>query len=300
MSAMAKVSITCSGCGQPLDVNANDSGTVLECLWCGTRTPVAARTTSSSAVRAEPSSSRPSFSSPPRSDLATDDEDSSPYRLDAAPERPCPDCGRSLPADAVLCPSCGFDQKTGTRLRRTYEPLQRIWDAGWPLTRRIRLFVIGEALVLPFGLIGAWSLGQWSAFVGPWFVFTVLSVFILGTFSRTELSRNPRGKVRLTHTWRVCFVPQATQTIRLSEYEGVACGQAPDPDAWDWLVLICLTLAGIVLGILWWYFVIHPESFHVSLTKDHGFPERTLYRGWDESLAQEMANTIRAVGFGGS
>ena len=61
------------------------------------------------------------------------------------------------------------------------------------------------------------------------------------------------------------------------------------------LRLIILLIMGVVLGILWWYFVIRPDSFFVALTRDHGYPERTLYWGWDERPALDMENTIRAV-----
>src|SRR5262249_42055101 len=106
-----------------------------------------------------------------------------------------------------------------------------------------------------------------------------------------------RGKVRLTLTWRACFVPLQPETLRLSEYEGVLTGKAPAADFWDWFVLVILALGGIVLGVLWWYLVIRPDTFFVALTRDHGFPERRLYWGWDEDQAEDMARTIRAVAF---
>src|SRR5262249_49347253 len=152
---------------------------------------------------------------------------------------------------AVLCPACGFDWAKGARRRRTYEQVRRIWEAGWPLERRARLFLIGQALALPLSLLGASTLGEWTGFLAPWLVFTALPAFLLGTFARTELTRNERGKVRLTQTWRIGFIPRSTQSIRRSEYEGVASGKAPAPDFWDWFVLVILTLAGILPGVLW-------------------------------------------------
>ncbi len=264
---MGKSATTCSGCGRLLPPGA-DRG--VECRWCGMR------------VRAF----TPSY-----------DETSDPYRLDAPPERPCPGCNRMLPADAVLCPECGFDRQTGARRRRSYEPLQRSWEWGWPLRRRARLFLLGQGMALPLGLVALWALGEWSAFLGPWLVFTALTAFLLGTCARIDLTRSERGKVRLTLTWRVCFVARPAQTIRPSDYEGVVFGKAPAADFWDWFVLIILTLAGILPGMLWWYFGIRPDSFYVALTRDHGFPERTMYRGWDEGQAEDMATALRTVVF---
>ncbi len=227
----------------------------------------------------------------------SEDEGSDPYQVEVTGERPCPGCGRTLAGDVVVCAACGFDRETGERRRRSYEPLHRTWEAGWPLGRRVRLFAIGQAAALPLGVLGAWVLGEWSAFLAPCLVFAAIAAFLLGTYPRTDLTRNERGKVRLTQTWRVCFFARPTQTFRLSEYEGVASAKAPAADFWDRFVLVLLVLAGVVPGFLWWYFAIRPDSFRVALTRDYGFPERTLYWGWDERQAEEMAKTLRAVAF---
>src|SRR5262249_5671727 len=132
-----------------------------ECLWCGTKIPLAGRTASppptARARLPEPTPSEPAAPAAPaeqppppgprwyeqtpygveglvpghpalepalppatpaappkRSSPAvppprSEDEGDIPYQFDAPPERPCPGCARPLPADAVLCPACGFD-----------------------------------------------------------------------------------------------------------------------------------------------------------------------------------------------
>jgi hypothetical protein len=166
------------------------------------------------------------------------------------------------------------------------------------LPRRLVLFLMGQALALPLSLLGAWALGGWGGFVGPWLVFSVLTAFLLGTYARTDLIRSESGKVRLIQTWRVCFVARPAQAIRRSEYEGVVSGKGRAADVWDWFVQVLLLIMGILPGVLWWYFVIRPDSYFVALTRDHGFPERTLYWGWDERQAQDMARTLSKVAFG--
>jgi hypothetical protein len=230
--------------------------------------------------------------------MLSDEDDGGAYDFDAPPDRPCPGCARALPVDAVVCPSCGFDQHKGKRRRKSYEPVERAWEAGWPLERRKRLFVIGQVVAVPLSALGAWGVGAWTAFLLPWLVFSVVTAFLLGTYARTDLNRNERGKVRLTHTGRVCFFVRPTEAIPRSGYDGVVSGKAPGPDFWDYVAMIILLLAGIVLGVLWWYFVIRSDSFFVALTRDHGFPERTLYWGWDQRQADDMANTLRTVAFG--
>jgi len=211
--------------------------------------------------------------------------------------RSCPGCAHTLPEDAALCPACGFDLETGRRKRRTYEPISRRWEAGWPLARRFRLFVLGQVVALLLGLLAAWILDEWSAFLAPWLVFAALTAFLLGTYACTELTRTERGKVRLTQTWRVCFIARPAQTIRRGDYEGVVSGKARAADFWDWVACIALFLAGILFGVLWWYFVIWRDSFFVALTQAHGFPERTLYWGWDEREAHDMEKTLSEIAF---
>jgi hypothetical protein len=315
---MGKLAITCSECGELLALNTDDSRTVIECVQCGTKNPVPPRKARPAALRAgrpepspsseaqkpvssftpsPPGSAAPSAPTKPVSLPLSDEEGSTPYQVEAPAVRPCPGCARPLAENAVLCPACGFEVATGGRLRRACEPVHRSWEAGWPLPYRIRLFLIGQAVALPLAVLGALVLEEWTAFVAAWLGFSTLTAFLLGTYARTELTRNERGKVRLTQTWRVCFFARPTETIRRSDYEGVASGKARSADFWDWVTLIALTLAGIVLGVFWWYFAIWRDSFFVALTRDHGFPERTLYWGWDEQQAADMANALQTVAF---
>jgi hypothetical protein len=203
-----------------------------------------------------------------------------------------------MPVEGILCPACGFDQEAGARRPRTYEPVDRTWESGWPLPRRVRLFWIGQAVFLPLGVLGAWFLGEWAALMAPWLVVSALTAFLLGTFARTELLRNERGKVRISLTWRICFLLRPTETIRRSEYEGVISAKGPAAGTGEWIVLIVLLLSGLLPGVRWWRSVMQRDSYFVALTRDHGFPERTLYWGRDGGQAEEMAKTIRAVAFG--
>src|SRR5262249_38652176 len=124
---------------------------------------------------------------------------------------------------------------------------------------------------------------------------TVLLAFVLGTFDQIDLSRNERGKVKLSKTWRVCFRIWSTVVIPWRDYEGVASGRAKSADVWDWLTCITLLILAGIPGMIWWYLAIYPDTFFIALCKDHGYPELTLYRGKDEYKAQEIAATVREV-----
>jgi hypothetical protein len=223
---------------------------------------------------------------------ASDDEDGLPYELAGGDDRPCPNCGRYLAVDATLCPTCGFNQKTGTRVAKVYEPIERRWEAGWPFAKRRQWFITGQAVWVPMGLLGAYLLGSFWAFLGPWLGFTLLTGFLLGTYDRVNLTRSKRGVVRLAHSWRVFFRERPAEVYRISEFEGVVTGKARSADFWDWVMLILLFMAGVVPGVLWFYYAILKDSFFVALAKDHGHPSVRLYQGWDEGHMREIARTV--------
>lgn len=217
-----------------------------------------------------------------------------------------------LAHDVVLCPSCGYDSKTGRQHKKTYEAINRRWQSGWPLGTRRKLFVAGQFLAVPLSLVGAFSGGGAFGFFGPWTLFTLMTAYLLGTFNSVELTRGKKGRVTLKQTWWAFFLEQPTRTILLSEYDGVTSGRIYRTDFWDWLVTIVwagsgvlwglaitmpLLLLGLTMAGLWWYYFVNQETYYVALTKDHGHPALNLYRGWSEETMLDMAATVKDIAF---
>jgi hypothetical protein len=225
----------------------------------------------------------------------TNEDDGRPYPLRGGDESKCPECCKILEKDAALCPRCGFNLQTGKKAIRVYEPLELRWDAGLPFQRRLLLFLAGECVALVLALVGAFLAGHPSESVTSVLTFTVLTAFILGTFDRLDLTRNKRGRVVLTQTWRIFFWRRPTDTIALREYEGVVTNSAHETGLIDWIILIIALLFGIIPGLIWWFWAMQQDTFQVALTKDHGYPERILYRGWSQSRAKEIARTLHEV-----
>ena len=125
------------------------------------------------------------------------------------------------------------------------------------------------------------------------------SMYRFGVFhfdtDRLDLSRDKRGRVRLTQSWRVLFFPRAPVAINLREYEGIATGPGSQGGFMDWIMFLMFLLMGIVPGVVWFFLGMHQESFYVALTQHHGFPERMLYRGWDEARIRDLARTLHEV-----
>jgi len=234
----------------------------------------------------------PSVDSPDEEDK--EEEDGSPYGVDGADEVKCPKCGLMLPPGSVLCVRCGFHLTKRKRIAKTYQPIERTWETTCSLSARLTLFGICEAAALTLGLIGVFEGGaNLGIFIGSFLVLTAMLSFLVGTFDRIHLTRDTRGRVRLTKTWRVCFVARQPKAIDVRGYEGILSGRHRAVSPWDSWLLYFLIIFGIVPGIIWWYLVFHKLTFHVSLSRDHGFPECIVYSGWNEMQMKEIALTLR-------
>jgi DNA-directed RNA polymerase subunit M/transcription elongation factor TFIIS len=279
---------TCPKCGGPLEQEGKRGRR--RCPRCRPSTDIKAVPERVGARPASP----PAPESATSESTAFDDTDSYGV-IDGVDAPKCPGCSKPLAADAVVCPACGFNRQTGRKPPKVYEPVERHWEAGMALRTRIGLFVAFHAVVVPLGLLSALVFDELVLFCISWFVATLLLTFLLGTYDRIDLARNAKGKIQLTKMWRVCFVPQQTTAIRVSEYEGIVSGQMREVGFWDWLIVFVVLPAGVVPALIWWWYAIYHDSFQVALSRDHGYPETILYRGWSETHMREIARTMEDV-----
>jgi hypothetical protein len=288
----------CPDCGAALPADAA-AGRCPECAaaaaWAA-EAPVAppARPKRRRATEEAPESEAVPATAPPP---ATDDEDDGrPYLVSKADEeRLCPSCGRVLDAGAVVCPGCDLDLATGKKVKWVFPPVERSWDYGPPAATRWRVFVTGETLVLLLIGGGAALSGELGLMLIPLLVFTALLAFILGSYFHMDLKRDRRGRVRLTRTWHIAFVPLAPTELKRSDFDGVATGLVSENHFWEWWLLLMLLPAGLLPAVIWWYLTIHRPSFYTALTRDHGYSDTIVYRGWSEERMREVADLLREV-----
>ncbi|HZU35064.1 MAG TPA: hypothetical protein VFA18_04105 [Gemmataceae bacterium] len=271
------VTLTCTACGYRLRVPVRLQSHYRQCHRCGSR--VAGANAGS-----QPAPSR----------LLEDDDDGQPYDVAGGPERRCPECSRVLTPEAGTCAGCGLDLVTGEKPPpKTYPRIERRWQSGWPVRRRVVVWIAGQIVyIVVSGVIG-WMMGQ-SLFsiLTTWVVFTAMLSFVLGTYDWIDFTCNERGKVRLTQTWRVLFLRRPPTRLKLAGCDGVQTGQGYHVGALDWLIFLSLVCCGVIPGIIWFFGYMHRETYHVALTRDHGYAEHLLYRGWSRDQAWEMAHTI--------
>ena len=213
-----------------------------------------------------------------------DEDDGRPYELDGGPIRVCSQCHREIPAEAKVCTHCGFDFRVGKKVEKAIAPMARHWEAGLPYQQRLFIFMACQALAL-VGLVGAAIGDELGVAIPSWLVFSAMLGFLLGTFDWVDLTRDSRGRARLSKGWAVFFVRRDHPPIRLSEYDGIVTGKDQSADFWDWFIFFVLLGCGFIPGVLWWYFAIQRDSFHVALSQHHGSPSLYLYRGWKEGAS---------------
>src|SRR5688572_23120358 len=149
-----RATLPCSACGTVLGVPKTgmpESG--LPCNWCGYVNPPPAQPRPSPAATTghpQPTTLTPAPADLP-SELAgwSDDEgDSLPYRVppEEIKTRRCGECGQLIDIHAVVCVHCGFDAEKKQKIERTFQPIDREWEAGWPFERRFAIFLVFQVL----------------------------------------------------------------------------------------------------------------------------------------------------------
>jgi hypothetical protein len=222
-----------------------------------------------------------------------DEDDGTPYEVAGGELPRCRKCRKELAPDAVVCVACGYDQRRRKKHVREFQPLARRWETNWPLARRLTVYVAVQSGSLVLGGMVALSLGVLGGFLLSWVYAGLLLAFLLGTYDRLDLQRDSRGRVTVTRTWRLGFVPLAPQVTEVRGFEGVVHGQWHDAGFYEWFLFFWLLPAAVVPALFWWYYVINKSTYHVALARDHGHPDVYLYRGRSEEQMRDIDATVR-------
>lgn len=223
-----------------------------------------------------------------------EEDDPSPYGVEGGEDVKCPECCFLLPPGSVLCVRCGFHLKQRKKVARNFQPMERVWETTASYQTRLAAYLSCEAAAFILGLTGVfWAGADLGVFIGAYLLLSAMLAFLFGTFDRIHLTRNARGRVQLTKTWRVAFFPLAPRSIDVRSYEGIVSGQHREVSIWEYWIFFTLLFFAVVPGIIWWYLAIYKVTFHVSLSRDHGFPSLILYSGWSEMQMREIAYTLR-------
>ncbi len=220
-----------------------------------------------------------------------DEEEAPPYELVDRDLPRCPRCYKDMPVGGVLCASCGFNLRTRKKVTRTYEPISRSWDTDMSLTTRLICLGGFQGFHLFLTLCAAVG-GFATPFLVAWVPLTLIVCFVVGTYDHIDLRRDTRGRVTIERRWRFCFIPLQPEVTEVRGFEGVVCGGWNDAGGLEWAILISLLCLGLLPALIWWYLAIYLNHYHVSLARDHGHAEVTVYRGRSEEQMHEIARAV--------
>ncbi|MEZ6143646.1 MAG: zinc ribbon domain-containing protein [Zavarzinella sp.] len=241
-----------------------------------------------------------------------DEENANPYIVEEIVENsiPCRNCGKRIPDTDLLCTHCGYNHETGEVIKRTFPVVNRYWDTGMSRKWRWRWFGIAVGIDLFFYGARYLVLSLDPVEYGTLLFTIFLQAFLLGSYPALQVRRDSRGRSRITSYFFICLYPVWENRIRWQDHESVAIGPYSTTGITDWLIFLiflsaaptAFALAGwgkliwlvFTLGsaALWYFLVIFPERFAVSLTKGHGASETYVYRGPKQAKAQEIMQTI--------
>jgi hypothetical protein len=222
-------------------------------------------------------------------------DDGNPYTVVGGKPIPrCPECNARLPADdAPACTACGWDRAAGRKLPKTFAPVHRTWEAGWPLTARVAAFAACQAINVATAALIYSVDGRAVASAGGFVVMVIVQAFLLGTFDRLDLVRTAKGKITLTQQWRIAFWPLETKTLRWRDCEEIRVMHA-ETGLMEWVAFFIL-LPTLPVAFAWYWFVIRPGHVKAALCKDLGDPVTPLYLGTNTARAEEITKVVGAV-----
>jgi hypothetical protein len=219
-------------------------------------------------------------------------EDESAYLFSDRELPKCPDCGKRLPLDSVICTACGTNLQTGVKAVREYQRVDRTWDTDMPIEKRLLIVASAEAVFFATSVLSFLGGLEITTIVFFWTIFTGLMLFIFGTFERLKVTRDRKGRTTLIKQWRALFVPLAPASLEVRGFGGVTTGQWYTGGVLEWFICFCFLPVGIVPAIIWYYHAIHKPLFHVALAANHGFPEVYIYRGRSDEQMNDIATTV--------
>ncbi|MGL4419669.1 MAG: hypothetical protein ACRCZF_03295, partial [Gemmataceae bacterium] len=205
-----------------------------------------------------------------------------------------PDCGGVCRHDAVLCTNCGLDLETGKKQRRKkFDPVERFWEARWPLNTRLLIFAGMQALNFCIcAVIGLLS-GSLNFAIVAFILQTALQAFLIGSYESLTVRRNAKGHTTIDRVWRLGFIPLPVTPIDWKESHGLGLVGSHDSGALEVGTAVYLFLcAGGIPAIVFWVLVAHPQKFTVNLCDVYGSTDARIFTTTNRDTAVEVAKLI--------
>lgn len=303
--------VDCPNCGGKVDIPAGYARAKIRCPECGyyASVPDAMRNAepevAPAEVKTQPKNPQPAYAGrSPGADAPTgppllagtqdeSDDDVQPYAVPGSGTKPCPHCRGELPLDATLCVHCGRDLGTGTqRQKRTFQPINREWEEGWPLTWRLQLFGAAQVVNVLI-MLASFGLEGWAcAGIANLFIQAAMQAFVVGTFDSIHIRRTAQGKTTIHRVRRIGFLKWPPIKIAWKKSQAVAITATHGAGLVAGFVCLYLLLLGILPGVIFYLMVIRPERFAIRFCDVYGSTDEIAFIATKRETAEAIAATV--------
>lgn len=265
-----------------------------------------AKAVSKARPKADPRDTRPDFeldepSGVPLLAGTQDEDDDKPYAVPGTGMQNCPHCRGDLPLSATFCVHCGKELSSGSKAARVHQPMVAEWVEGFALLTRYKILAGMQVLNFFGTLLALNAEGFTSSAIMTNLIFQVIHValqaFIVGSFDTVNLKRNAKGQTTITRTKRIAFYPLEPMKIPWKKSTNLGIIGTHESGIVAWIFCIYLLMLGILPGVLFYWFVIHPELCQVNLCDVYGSTDEVLFRSRTREKAEEVTDfVIEATG----
>ncbi len=225
-----------------------------------------------------------------------DEDDDKPYAVPGDGTKACPACNCRVPLDATMCVHCGVDFQSRRKPKKAFEPIDQAWEPRLPLETRLKILaglqVLNLLLMLLISSATSVTGGLFSLFFQAG-----LQAFLLGSFEKLSVTRSAKGQATLTVQWRFAFVPLTPRRVDWKKNHAVGSVATYTPGMLEWCTLIYLLMLGVLPGVLFYFYVIHPMRFQIVLCDVYGSTEEVIFHTTSQEQSDEVCRvTSTATG----
>jgi hypothetical protein len=295
--------LDCTSCGARVEVTAGFAKAKLRCDACGYYVPIPAslreEPVAASVGRAEsaipdgplerstqlPTSSpaKSKKEAPPLLRGTDDDEDGLPYQVPGDAIQKCTACHRDLPLDATFCVHCGVNFETKKKKKKRFQEVNKSWEPRWPFETRVQVLVGLQVLNVLIAIFFGNEIG---------IIQVLIQAFILGTYEKLTVTRTAKGVCTVEKIWRIGFYATPPKRLDHSASQGVGIIATQNAGWLEWFTMLYLCLFGLLPGLLFYWYIIRPDRFNVSLCDIYGSTNDIAFRTTDREQADEICRTI--------
>lgn len=286
--------LNCHSCGANVEVPAAHRRARIRCSDCGYYVDIPAeyRNREPDAevpVTSSNTQSKKDKKAPPPLLVGTQDDDGLPYTVPGDLHKKCTGCYKEIDYDATFCIHCGIDFSSGKKAKKTYESINRTWDERYSRNLRLKAFFGLQIL----NLILAICTGSITGGISFLAIQAALQAFLIGTYATLNITRTSKGAATLKRQRFFFFFPGPDEKLDWKASQGVGIIAMHQPGIIEWITFLYLLLCTACLpGLLFYWFVMRPDRFHVSLCDVYGSTNEIAFRTTDRDMTDEICRTI--------